>query len=67
MSAHVLLTLLNKLRKRGKMQGLPSNLMFFYNKFNKFNNTGGRILHVDSIDQMMLKLFCYTFFGYENV
>ena len=29
MSAHVLLNLLNKLRKRDKMRGLPSILLFF--------------------------------------
>ena len=33
MSAHVLLNLLNKLRKRDKMQGLPSILSLFRNKF----------------------------------
>ena len=47
MSAHVLLNLLNKLRKRDKMQGLPSILSLFPNKFNKFNNTRARML--DSI------------------
>ena len=50
MSAHVLLNLLNKLGKRYKMRGLPSILSLFCNKFNKFNNTGARIL--DSIYQM---------------
>ena len=40
MSAHVLLNLLNKLRKRIKMRGLPSILSLFRNNFNKFNNTG---------------------------
>ena len=39
MSAHVLLNLLNKLRKRDK-NVLLSNLSLFLNKFNKFNNTG---------------------------
>ena len=39
MSAHVLLNLLNKLGKRDKMQGLPSILSLFRNKFNKFYNT----------------------------
>ena len=37
MSAHVLLNLLNQLRKRDKMQGLPSILSLFLNEFNKFN------------------------------
>ena len=39
MSAHVLLNLLNELRKRDKMQGFASILSLFRNKFNKFNNT----------------------------
>ena len=40
MSVHVLLNLLNGLRKRDKMPGLPSFLSLFRNSFNKFNNTG---------------------------
>ena len=40
MSLHVLLNLLNKLEKRDKMRGLPSILLLFRNKFNKFHNTG---------------------------
>ena len=36
MSAHVLLNLLNELRK-------PSILSVFPNEFNKFNNTGARM------------------------
>ena len=43
MSAHVLLNLLNELRKRDKMRGLPRILSLFLNKFNKFNNTGARM------------------------
>ena len=39
MSAHVLLNLLKKFGEKDKMQGLPSILSFFRNKFNKFNNT----------------------------
>ena len=35
MSAHVLLNLLNELRKRDKMGGLLSILYLFRNKFNK--------------------------------
>ena len=38
MSAHVLLNLLNEMRKGDKMQGLASRL--FLNEFNKFNTTG---------------------------
>ena len=52
MSAHVLLNLLNELRKRDKMRGLPSILSLFRNEFNKFNNTGARML--DSIYHMTL-------------
>ena len=55
MSAHVLLNLLNEVRKRDKMRGLQSILSFFRNEFDKFNNTGARML--DSIYHMTLKLF----------
>ena len=44
MSAHVLLNVLNKLRKRDKMRGLPSILSLFRNELNKFNNTGAQML-----------------------
>ena len=54
MSAHVLLNLLNELRKRDKMRGLPSILSFFRNEFNKFNNTRARML--DPIYHMTLRL-----------
>ena len=47
MSAHVLLNLLNEMRKRDKMRGSLSSLSLFRNEFNKFNNSGARIL--DSI------------------
>ena len=50
MSAHVLLNLLNELRKRDKMRGLLSILSLFRNKFNKFNKTRARML--DSIYHM---------------
>ena len=50
MSAHVLLNLLNELGKKHKMRGLPSILSLFRNEFNKFNNTGARML--DSIYHM---------------
>ena len=56
MSAHVLLNLSNELRKSDEMPGLPSILSLFRNKFNKFNNTGARML--DSIYHMTLKYFC---------
>ena len=45
MSAHVLLILLNVLVKKDKMQGLPSILFLFSNKFNKVNNSRARILY----------------------
>ena len=38
MSAHVLLILLNELRKRDKMRGLLSILSIFCNDINNFNN-----------------------------
>ena len=44
MSAHVLLDLLNELGKSDKMRGMSSILLLFRNEFNKFNNTGGRML-----------------------
>ena len=50
MSAHVLLNLLNELRKRDKMRGLPRILSFFRNVLNKFNDTRARML--DSIYHM---------------
>ena len=49
-SAHVLSNLLNELRKRDKMRGLPSISSLFRNEFNKFNNTRARML--DSIYHM---------------
>ena len=55
MSPHVLLNLLNELRKRDRMRGLPSILSLFRNEFNKFNNTGARML--DSIYHMTLNFF----------
>ena len=54
MSAHVLLNLLYELGKRDKMRGLPSILSLFRNEFNKFNNTGARML--DFIYHMTLRL-----------
>ena len=54
MSAHVLLILLNELRKRDKMPGLPNILSLFRNEFNKFSNTGARML--DSIYHMTLRI-----------
>ena len=53
MSAHVLLNLLNELKKRDKMRGLPSILSLFRNEFNKFNNKRARMLY--SIYHMTLR------------
>ena len=53
MSAHVLLNLLNVL-KRDNMRGLQSILSLFRNKFNKFNSTRAGIL--DSIYHITLRL-----------
>ena len=54
MSAHVLLNLLNELRRRDKIRGLPSILSLFCNKFNKFSNTRARML--DSIYHITFRL-----------
>ena len=54
MSAHILLNLLNELRKRDKMRGLPSIVTLYRNEFNKFNNTRARM--IDSIYHMTLRL-----------
>ena len=54
MRAYVLLNLFNELLKIDKMRGLPSILFLFRNEFNKFNNTGARML--DSIYHMTFKL-----------
>ena len=53
MSSYVLLNLLNELGKRDKMRGLSIILSLFRNEFNKFNNTGARVL--DSIYHMTFK------------
>ena len=60
MSAHVLLNLLNELRKRDKMRGLPSILSLFRNEFNKFNNTRARML--DSFYHMTLRLLVLQYY-----
>ena len=65
MSAHVLLNLLNELWKRDKMRGVPSILSLFCNEFNKFNNTGARIL--DSIYHYDIKITLKSHFCLKNV
>ena len=42
MSAHVLVNLLNELKKSDKMRGL-SSIFIFRNEFNKFTNTRARM------------------------
>ena len=54
MSSHVLLNLLNEMRKRDKMRGLPSILSLYRNEFNKFNKTRAQML--DSIYHITLRL-----------
>ena len=56
MSAHVLLNLSNELKKRDY-----SHFISFSQEFNKFNNTGARML--DSIYHMTLKLIKNHIFG----
>ena len=58
MSSRVLSNLLNGLMKIDKMRGLPSILSLVCNEFNKFNDTGARML--DS--HMTLKLLKILFF-----
>ena len=65
MSAYVLLKLLNELRKRDKMQGLPSILSLFPNEFNKLNYTRARML--DSIYHMTFKITLKSHFCREKV
>ena len=65
MNANVLLNLLHDMRKRDKMQDLPSILSLFRDEFGKFNNTGTRML--DSIHHMTLKYILKSIFLRENV
>ena len=60
MSAYVLLNLLNELRKRDKMRGLPSILSLFRKEFNKFNNTGAPVRFYLSYD---IKIILKSFFA----
>ena len=61
MSAPVLLNLLNELRKKDNMQDWSSILSLFCNEFDKFNNTGARM--VDSFYHMTLKLLLNCVFA----
>ena len=67
MSAHVLLNLLNELGKRDKMRGLPSILSLFRNEFNKFNNTGARMLYVRFYLSYDIKITLKSYFVRKNV
>ena len=59
MSAHVLLDLLNKLRKRDKMRGLPTILFLFRNEFNKFNNTRALMSYlISAIKNVIILSLC---------
>ena len=60
MSAHVLLNLLNKLRKRDKMRGLPSIYLFFATSL--INST-----MLDSIYHMTNKITLKSHFWHKNV
>ena len=64
MSDHVLLNLLNELRKKDIMRDVPSILSLFHNEFNKFNNIGARML--DSICHRPLNYLKVVFLR-ENV
>ena len=55
MSAHVLLNLLNELRKRDKCEACRAFYLFSRYELNKFNNIRARML--DSIYHMKLRLF----------
>ena len=66
MSAHVLLNLLNELRKRDKMGGSPRILSLFRSKFNKFKDTGAQNFSLNSIYLMALKLLKNHIFGMKT-
>ena len=61
MSDHVVLNLLNDLKNRDKIRGLPSSLSLFRNKLNNFNTTGAHML--DSIYHVTLKLLWIRVFA----
>ena len=52
------MNLLNKLRKRFRLQGFAQHFIIFPTECNKFNNTG---------EQIVLKLFFNRVFGMKNV
>ena len=62
MSAYVLFNIIFLLLN--ELTGLPNILLFFRKKFNKFNNTGARML--DSIYHMAFKLLKNCIFGVKK-
>ena len=64
MNAHVLLKLLNKLRKSDEMRGLPSILSLLRNKFNIFVTY--RITNVRFSLSHDIKITLPSHFGREN-
>ena len=64
MGAPVLIHLLNEWGKSDKMRGLLSILLLFSKEFNKFNNTGARML--DSIYHMTVSLLENRIFGVKH-
>ena len=65
MSAPALLILLNELRKRDKMRGLPSTLSLFRNELTKINKTGARM--IDSIYHMTFKILWNLIIGVKKL
>ena len=64
MSAYVLLNFSNELVKGIKCEACRAFYLFFRNEFDKFNNTGARMLY--SICHMTLELFCNRIFGVKK-
>ena len=64
MSAHVLLDLLNELRKSEQMQGLSTILSLFRCEFDKFNDKRARLL--DYIYRMTSKSIKKHIFGMKT-
>ena len=65
MSAHVLLNLLNELRKRDKYEDCRAFYLFFATSLITFNKTGARML--DFIYQMTFRKYFEIMFWRDNV
>ena len=63
-SAHVLLNLLNDLRKKDKFAACQTFYLFFATSLIKFNNTGALML--DSIYHVVFKLIKNRVFGVKR-